>query len=141
MRRIARAFWIVLSLQAAIFFAASTDGAKAQTTVLNRFEVVGAGPSRVLKFADLDYVLSDSATLPRVGWVRTKAPVAWSQGQLDAMSRPGRTAWGRIQFERSNLGDENLAIYTEENRDRLTIYVNGIEIFRNFSNPNARILV
>jgi signal transduction histidine kinase len=141
LRRIARAFWIVLSLQAAIFFAASTDGAKAQTSVLNRFEVAGAGPSRVLKFADLDYVLSDSATLPRVGWVRTKAPVAWSQGQLDAMSRPGRTAWGRIRFERSNLGDENLAIYTEENRDRLTIYVNGIEIFRNFSNPNARILV
>jgi len=140
LKRISRAFWIVLSLQVAILAASFPNGAKAQAPSYNRFASEGAGPSRVLKFADLDYVFSDATTPPTAGWRRSKAPVAWSEAQLTARDSPGRTVWGRVRFNRSDLGD-SLAIYTEENRDRLTVFVNGVEIFRNFSNPSANILV
>jgi signal transduction histidine kinase len=138
LRRIARAFWIVLSLQAA-FLAAGF--ARPQAPAGNHYVVAGVGADRILKFTDLDYVVSDAATPPASGWRRASAPIVWSDARFAAIHLPIPTVWGRIRFERSSLGDGNLAIYTEENRDRLTVFVNGVESFRNFSNPKVKVLV
>lgn len=58
--------------------------------------------------------------------------VAGTQGQI--------SGWAKVSFDRSQLGTAPLAIMTENNRERVNVYLNGIELFRNAATDDMAVL-
>jgi signal transduction histidine kinase len=49
-------------------------------------------------------------------------------------------AWAKFQFDPSTFGGENLALYTENNREGLVVFLNGAEILRNSDGDQSRVM-
>lgn len=106
----------------------------------NGFTAKPTANGPILAFTDADIVFAPGYTIPNDGWVRKTGRLFW---QLDvSTATPGKvtTAWARFRFDRTAIGNDPIAIYTEDNRERLSIYVNGVDIYRNFVTPNDAIL-
>lgn len=94
----------------------------------------------VLVFQAAELNLTPTTTIPATGWIATTLPA----NALSRRATPGDygivNAWARMTFNGSQFGNRALAIYTENNRERLVIFLNGKEIFRNSPDDNARVL-
>ncbi|HXQ16493.1 MAG TPA: ATP-binding protein [Caulobacteraceae bacterium] len=96
------------------------------------------GPS--LHFTDADYVLADQYSIPAAGWRPDRAGLTLAYEQLRHQGRAPKVLWTRMRFDRAALGGGPLAIYTQGNRDRLRVFLNGAEIYRNFAAPADEIV-
>ena len=47
--------------------------------------------------------------------------------------------WARVRFDRATLGNEPLALFTQDNREQIMLFFNGEELFRNFSSPDEHV--
>jgi signal transduction histidine kinase len=50
------------------------------------------------------------------------------------------SAWAKVTFDASQFGSTPLAIMTENNRERVTVYFNGVELFTNAASTDIAIL-
>lgn len=100
----------------------------------------GKHPADVLEFRSGDIVFADQSDIPAVGWARRATPVLWLSDEARAKLDGKLTAWGRFHFDRNQMPSEPLAIYTENNRERLTVYLNGVELFRNYRSATSQTL-
>ena len=88
------------------------------------------GAGEVIRFAQGDYVFSDSPAPPTTGW----RPYAFPSRKL--LSRaPKRyfelqTAWVRFRFDRTRFGADPLALYASAIEENFSLYANGVEIYR-----------
>jgi signal transduction histidine kinase len=96
------------------------------------------GPS--LHFTEADYVLADQYAIPQGGWRPGQAGRTLAYEQLRHQGDAPKVLWARMRFERAALGAGPLAIYTQGNRDRLRVFLNGAEIYRNFATPDDEIV-
>lgn len=87
----------------------------------------------IIELQRLDYVLSDSAAKPETGWRAGHTWMGWPMGRRDLQGRPVTTVWARMTFDRGQLPGGKLALVTTDNCDRLRIFLNGHEVFRNFA--------
>lgn len=102
------------------------------------------GPARalpsVLVLQDAELNFTPTTSIPASGWISAKLPA----NALSTRALPGEdgviNAWARMSFNGSQFGNRALAIYTENNRERLVLFLNGMEVFRNSPDDNAHVL-
>jgi signal transduction histidine kinase len=120
-------FWILISF-AQIIGALCPNAAMAQS------------PSDAITFdrADLNFTLSSS--IPVTGWSPTSLPAH----ALAKRARQGQNetivGWARLSFDQAQFGAQPLALFTENNREGVVIFLNGIEILRNSPDDDARVM-
>jgi signal transduction histidine kinase len=93
-----------------------------------------------LLFRDADVAFSTGKGIPASGWKRMVPPTAWFAPSFYKEHPHDTAAWGRWQFDRASVGQGPLAIYTENNRERFVLYVNGADIFRNYPDDSYNAL-
>ena len=93
----------------------------------------------ILRFTDADYVRTDSAQIPTGAWERGPARRGFGFEKMGATSTT-KTLWLRLRFDRRLLPAGPVALYTENNYERIAVLLNGQEIFRNFTEGDDRAL-
>lgn len=121
--------WLVACIAAFVCYA-TTPAAAAPSRL----------PTDVLEFRSGDIAFADQSDVPAAGWERRAMPAAWLSDEARAKLDGRLTAWGRFHFDRKQMPSEPLAIYTENNRERLTVYLNGVELFRNYRSASSQTL-
>ena len=96
------------------------------------------GDVAIIKVAELNFTLSQS--IPITGWMPTTLPAnslaeRARQGQAETVN-----AWARFKFDPVSVGNGRLALYTENNREGLVIFLNGTEILRNSEGDQSRVM-
>jgi signal transduction histidine kinase len=107
---------------------------------LHPFTVQSHSEGRTITFAAMDVVRADQETIPRSGWVRDPLDRIRWYVQRDTAAGTDHSLWGRVRFDGSVVGHGALAIYTQDNREQIKVFVNGEEIFRNYAKINDRML-
>jgi hypothetical protein len=91
-------------------------------------------------FTEIDTQLADQEEIPTSGWTRERTGRIRWYAQLDPLPGDDHTLWGRVRFDRTAIGDGPIAIYTQENREQIKVFVNGKEVFRNYAKPGDHVL-
>ncbi|HMS20651.1 ATP-binding protein [uncultured Sphingorhabdus sp.] len=94
----------------------------------------------VLEFLSGEIAFADQNEIPGTGWEKRPTPALWLSDEARAKLDGKLTGWGRFRFDRAQVPDEPLAIYTENNRERLTVFLNGVELFRNYRSATSQTL-
>lgn len=118
----ARLYARILALLLALPLALLANAARAET--------------EMVELQRLDYVLSDSSTKPDAGWRAGHTWMGWPMGRRDLQGRPVTTVWARMTFDRGQLPAGKLALVTTDNCDRVRIFLNGHEVFRNYNDDH-----
>jgi signal transduction histidine kinase len=135
-------YWIVIKSWLMAFWALTmlVSPSLAQSSVprasepLNKVTITNESNGPVVEFRDGDYVLQNGLTPPTSGWKREPTPKIyrvieekWRIGDL-------HTLWAKHRFDRASLSSGPFALYTVSTRTQFTIYLNGVEVYRNFAN-------
>jgi signal transduction histidine kinase len=89
-----------------------------------------SGP--IIEFENYQAALGNETQMPTSGW-KTTTPALERFVPTKANKQAGKTVlWGRMTFDRSQIGRMPMAIFSIGNRDQLKIVVNGRELFRNY---------
>lgn len=107
--------------------------------VLNGFVRENSNGAAILRFTDADYVRTDNAHIPTGGWERGPARRGFAFEKMGATSTT-KTLWLRLRFDRTMLPAGPVALYTENNYERIAVLLNGQEIFRNYTEGDDRAL-
>jgi signal transduction histidine kinase len=100
---------------------------------------VASSSEPVIDFKSYQGAIGSEDIVPLTGWA-SKQPAL----ELVTIDQPNRklgksVLWGRMTFDRSQLGSKPLAIYTIGNRDQFKVSVNGHELFRNYANTSDQV--
>ena len=107
---------------------------------LTQAKVVANHRGPILWFTQADYVFADQYAIPTSGWFTDRAGLTVARDQLPPPLHGPKVLWARMRFDRAAVGREPLAIYTQGNRDRIRVFLNGAEIYRDFASPNDQIV-
>jgi signal transduction histidine kinase len=121
--------WLIACIAACICWSAAPVAAAPATTSAD-----------VLEFQSGEIAFADQNEIPETGWEKRPTPALWLSDEARAKLDGKLTAWGKFRFDRVQVPDEPLAIYTENNRERLTVYLNGVELFRNYRSATSQTL-
>jgi signal transduction histidine kinase len=130
------AFWTLIS-----FFCCLTLWApvKASATA-TQWTTIEAGDAIILSAKTADISLSPQDQPPLAGWERRQMPQI-ALAQQAPLGRNGViSAWAKVRFDADQLGPMPLAIVTENNREQVTIYLNGVELFANAASTDIPVL-
>jgi hypothetical protein len=124
---------VVIGLGLPTFAYSGAAGAKAPIDNSNRIEITREVGGPVIEFRDGDFVLSNSLSRPTLGWTRQSTPRIYRL--IDTKWRMGEThtLWARHSFDRATLQSGPFALYTVSTRNQFVVYLNGVEVFRNFA--------
>ncbi len=141
MRHRHKAFLIAVKVWIAFVVALlSINVAAAQTIdAPNTYTSRNSAEGRSITFTDIDTVFDKSYEIPVKGWVRGKTGVIWRPEEMRSQPGINRAIWGRVRFDRSAIDGEPLAIYTENNREQIIVFLNGVELFRNFADAKSNV--
>lgn len=93
----------------------------------------------IITFNEADYVFGPSDALPIMGWERGAARRGYGFEKMGATAST-KTLWVRMDFDRNQLGDNPLSVYAENNHERFAAYLNGKQIYTNFTPGDVRSL-
>jgi signal transduction histidine kinase len=89
----------------------------------------------VVAFKTYQGALGPQQAPPLKGW-STKVPaLELVKIRSSDVQSGNQFLWGRMTFDRAQVGSKPLAIYTIGNRDQWKVFVNGQELFRNYASP------
>jgi signal transduction histidine kinase len=125
-----RAILFILSL---LLGAQSTQAA---TPSINDYRIERSEAGSILVFEDAQVVPKRGYAIPETGWARSALPIFWPPPVREATEDPHQTVWARMTFVRTALPEGPIAIYTIDSRERLIIFLNGVDIARNFASDN-----
>jgi signal transduction histidine kinase len=128
----------LLLIVSAISVAAATPPGAVQPG-LTQAKVVATHRGPILWFTQADYVFADQYAIPTSGWFTDRAGLTVARDELPPPLHGPKVLWARMRFDRAAVGREPLAIYTQGNHDRIRIFLNGVEIYRDFASPNDQI--
>ncbi len=143
MKLLRRVFSIGASLVLALWLWTGLDvaaNAAPGPTPLAEYRVTPTAHGPILHFTSADYALADQYAIPSAGWRPDRAGLTLAYEQLQHQGRAPKVLWTRMRFDRGALGAGPLAIYTGGNRDRIRVFLNGAEIYRNFATPQDEIV-
>lgn len=110
------------------------------TTELTPFSTRQTENGRTITFTQIDTVLADQETIPTTGWMRDRLDRIRWYVSLGGNFKKVHSQWGRVRFDRTAIGDGPIAIYTQDNREQIKLFVNGVEVFRNYAKREDKIL-
>jgi signal transduction histidine kinase len=88
--------------------------------------------------AELNFTLSQN--IPTSGWTPTTLPANSLSKRARQGSNETIVAWARLTFDPATFDKAPLALFTENNREGVIIFLNGIEILRNSSDDETRVM-
>lgn len=132
-----RRCWILVSLTllALVGFAAALAE---PPSVARPFQTEGSGDDRVIDFTRGEIAFAHQGSIPASGWQARDVPAVWLSDEARAKQDKVLSAWLRVRFDRADIGGPPVAIYTENNRERLSIFLNGVELFRNYKDATSQ---
>jgi hypothetical protein len=95
---------------------------------------------KILRFSRAEIMLSSSDTVPETGWIARDLPALWLSDEARIQQDGKLSAWVRTSFDRSVFDEPTLSIFTQDNRERLSVFVNGVNIFRNYTSEQDLML-
>ncbi|MEO0441075.1 MAG: ATP-binding protein [Pseudomonadota bacterium] len=95
---------------------------------------------KILTFSQAEITLSTSDTVPDTGWTARELPALWLSDEARAQQDGNLSAWVRTNFKRADFDEQAISIFTEDNRERLSVFVNGVNIFRNYTSEQDLML-
>lgn len=128
-------FRTILCVLLAVSGASALGAAQAEAINGTATDVTAHG--RTIRFADADFVLAAQDVVPREGWHRRPMPQIWLSGEARRLQAERLGVWARMRFDRRRVDGDHLAILTENNREKLTVYFNGVDIYRNYRSETA----
>ncbi|MFM2410948.1 MAG: hypothetical protein RL481_1776, partial [Pseudomonadota bacterium] len=112
------------------------QGVQAALPATNDYRAEQSEAGLILVFEDADITAKMGYAIPDAGWERKLLPLFWPPPKRMETQDPYQTVWARMRFDRKALPSGPIAIYTIDSRERLIIYLNGIDIARNFASEN-----
>lgn len=103
-------------------------------------EVENHPDGMILRFSRAEVTLNTSDKVPETGWISRELPALWLSDEARAQQNGELSAWIRTSFDRSDFDDQALSIFTEDNREKLSVFVNGVNIFRNYTSDQNLML-
>jgi hypothetical protein len=119
---------ILLTLWA---IALNTVPANAQVEPQSRFSFIDSDLGPVLTFLDADIAVHSSEQPPLAGWQRRPLGFGVSYEEF-GRNASTHVMWVRMRVDRAALAAGPLSVFTADNRDRFTLFVNGEQIYTNF---------
>lgn len=94
----------------------------------------------VLEFTDGDFALADGLSVPVAGWKRASTPHIYRMRETGWRTGDYHTLVGRFRFRRDALGPGRQALFTVNMRSQFLVLLNGVEVGRNFAQPDDRVV-
>ncbi len=150
MRRIVADYWICIKDMAYVrrcmamllicgFAACLGNSALAQdvpSTEVTPYHIIQTSRGQALKFTPIETARGGYDKPPVTGWRKYDAQPVLMPTEMGTKSGTLNVIWARITFDRSRLPPGPIAIYTEDNREQITVFLNDIDVFRNFVSRN-----
>lgn len=127
-------FWATV---AALF----SQPAVAQTTGSpNGYETEVTKDGRFFRFVDADFSFAEDSKSGARTWNRRDLPALWLSDEARKIQDGNLAVTARIKFDASIFGQDAISIFTENNRERVSIAVNGVHIFSNYTDSRHTML-
>ncbi|GAB5488345.1 MAG: sensor histidine kinase [Parasphingorhabdus sp.] len=106
----------------------------------NKFETETIKTGKFFRFVDADFSFAQDGDALKSRWNRRDLPALWLSDEARKKQDGNLTVSARVRFDASILGQNPVSIYTENNRERVSVSVNGVQIFRNYSDSHRSML-
>jgi signal transduction histidine kinase len=112
----------------------------AQAQPLNGVRSAPTEDGPVIEFSDGDFSLADGLSVPATGWKRAPTPHIYRMQETGWRTGDYHTLVGRFRFQRDALGPGPQALFTVNMRSQFLVLLNGMEVGRNFAEPDDRVV-
>lgn len=111
----------------------------AQATPLSLTRVASSDDGSVITFTEAEYRFGSPVSLPVDGWESGPARRGFGFERMGGTADT-KTLWVRMRFHGGQLGRDPLSVYAENNHERFSAYLNGVQIYTNFRPGDVRAL-
>jgi signal transduction histidine kinase len=112
---------------------------QAQASDMSLTSVAHSNAGPVITFKQADFVFGSPGSLPIEGWESGPSSRGYGFEKMGGNAET-KTLWVRMRFDRGQLGRDPLSVYTENNHERFSAYLNGVQIYTNFRPGDIRAL-
>lgn len=95
---------------------------------------------QVLQIDQVERTFASGLTIPEGGWKPDRTERLWPASSMPSNGEGRRIVWSRMTFDRTTPENVPLALFTENNRDRIMLFLNGAEIFRSFADESDPVI-
>jgi signal transduction histidine kinase len=99
-----------------------------------------AASSLVITMSKAELNLNPARDVPTNGWIAETLPANGLSRRAQPTKDGAINAWARMSFTTAQFQNQPVALYTENNREGVVIFLNRTEVFRNAPNDNARVM-
>lgn len=99
---------------------------------LTPYKIVQTSGGKAYEFTVIETARGGYDRPPATGWTRSAERPIFLPRDMGTQSGTLSVMWVRIIFDRNKIPAGPVAIYTENNREQVTMYLNGNDVFRNF---------
>lgn len=89
-------------------------------------------------FSHADFRFSEAQTPPKDGWIRAQLPFHDFYAAPATANQRGKILWAKLAFDANELPGGRIAFFADYTPERFIVLLNGKEIFRNYSDPDAQ---
>ena len=91
-----------------------------------------------LRLEHAEFRFDKSSAIPKEGWQSGDLPFHDFYASPEEASQNGSVLWARFHFDRGSVPQGRLALFTDYTPERFIVLLNGKEIYRNYSDPDAQ---
>lgn len=106
----------------------------------NQFDVETTKAGKILRFVDADFSFAEVSEIPNNSWSRRDLPALWLSDEAREAQSGNLSVSARVRFNGTAFEQDVISIFTENNRERISVSVNGTEIFRNYTDDRQLML-
>lgn len=106
----------------------------------NQFDVQTTNAGKIVRFVDADFSFSEKIKIPNDSWSRRDLPALWLSDEARKAQSGDLSVSARIRFDGTDFEKDMISIFTENNREQISVSINGTDIFRNYANDRHSML-
>lgn len=95
-------------------------------------------PKSPANFSKAEFRFDKATDIPREGWSKAGLPFHDFYEAPRSAAKKGHVLWARFRFEGTALPSGHVALFSDYTPERFIVFVNGEEVFRNFSDPSSQ---
>lgn len=106
----------------------------------NQVDVQTTNAGKIVRFVDADFSFSAITEIPNTSWSRRDLPALWLSDEAHKVQGGDLSVRARVRFDGSSFEKDDISIFTENNREQISVSINGISIFRNYADDRYSML-
>ncbi|MEP2990751.1 MAG: ATP-binding protein [Parasphingorhabdus sp.] len=122
------------------FWAVSEPLDAQDITSINQFEMQITKAGKVMRFRDADVSFSETSKSSNAGWNRRKLPALWLSDEARQVQEGDLSVRAKVRFDGQVFEKDTISIFTQNNRERISVSINGTSIFRNYTDDRHAML-